>query len=379
MWVRLLAVGIVGVGVGALGVWLAFNHAGPPEPDTLRADANGDRYSTWWNELSGAEVRSVVDRLGDIARDWAKEDPITAMDAAADGGELIGRIVQSAAITTWTEADPSAAIAWLSQQDPSSDLGPPAFAVMTGLVSDSVGEAISRLEAMPDEVRQHAELSLAQALLTLNAAFGEADIEVLLEWHSTLEPRKDVTMLLSIALAKHQPQRALAWTRSLAGEPRATAIRGVMIGLAKDDRDYAKRLVNGMDDPDDRLEALKTILSFEVDADPRKAFSWALSFESGSERIELVNAAFNYWCREDPDAAVDELMGLPPGPMRNEIAESAAISILVDRVDLAERLFKTIESTEERRLLAFMLHERFNRIDPDPEKAKFYRTKMNQP
>ena len=378
MWVRLLAVGSVGVGVGALGVWLAFNYADRPEADTHRADPNGDHYSAWWDELGGAEVRSVVERLGDVARDWAKEDPVTAMDAAADAGELIGRIVQSAAITTWAEADPTAAIAWLSQQQPSSDLGPPTFAVMTGLVSDSVGEAISRLEAMPEGVRRHAELSLAQALLTPNAAFREADIDLLFDWHSTLPPNEELTTLLSLALARQKPERALAWARSLDGEPRTTAIRGVMIALATDDREHAKRLVSGMDDPD-RIEAAKTVLFLEAKAEPRKAFSWALSFESQSERIELVNAAFNSWSREDPDAAVGELMDLPPGPMRDEVAGAAAFSILVERVDLAERLFKTIESAEERRLLAIMLHERFKRIDPDPKKAKFYRDEMSQP
>lgn len=87
---------------------------------------------------------------------------------------------------------------------------------------------------------------------------------------------------------------------------------------------------------------------------------------------------FSSWCSEDPDAAVAELLSLPPGEVQDRVAERAAINVLVERVDLTERLFKVIESQEGRRIVGLMLLARFNRIDPDPEKAAFYRAELTK-
>ena len=405
MWIRLAFVGLVGVGFGVLVGWLAFKDGKPPIPNVHEDEAtpvaessesgqppasptetplSADLYadvedfrSTWEDALDEPGFRLAVERLGEVARAWAEEDPLAAIAAAADGGDLFGVAIQSEALIAWTEADSTGATAWLSQQEPSPNLRYQALAVMMGLVSDSVAGAISRLEAMPNGVREHAEQGLAQALLTPSAAFGSGDFDRVLDWYSTLEPDNDLTMMLSLALAEREPERALAWARSLDDGLRRAAIQGAFISLAADDRELARRLVGEMDGQD-RLEAAKTVLHAEVDDTPGTALAWALSFESETERIELVTSVFHSWCSENPDAAVDELLKLPPGKMRDEVAKSSAITVLFDRVDLSERLFKAIESQESRRLVGTVLHERFNRIDPDPEKAAFYREELSK-
>ena len=403
MWIKLSTVGLACAAIGILVGWLAFNGGNPTLPATHNDEATPptelgqlpttlagtprsvdpasadveDFYSTWSDALKDPDLRSAVEDLSEIARAWADVDPAAALSEAADAGDLIGVVVQSAALSTWTEADPSAAVAWLSQQDPSPNLRLQALAVMSGLVSDSVAGAISRLEAMPGGVREHAEQGLAQALLTPTAAFGSADMDLLLDWHSTLEPNDDLTMMLSMALANRHPERTLAWAQTLSGDARQRAIGGAILSMATHDREHAKQLAIGMDGLD-RVEAAKTVLHTEVDDDPRTALAWAMSFEAETERKELADSVFSSWCREDPDAAVDELLDLPPGEMRDELAESAAFSVLVERPDLAERLFRVIESHEGRRLVGIMLHERFNRIDPDPEKAALYRKELSK-
>ena len=128
----------------------------------------------------------------------------------------------------------------------------------------------------------------------------------------------------------------------------------------------------------DRLEAARTVLHAEVDDAPRTALAWALSFEPDTHRIELANSVLYSWCRKDPDAAVAELVDLPPGRMRDKVAKSAAFTVLIERPDLAERLFEIIESHEGRRLVGLMLHERFNRIEGDSEKAAYYREELSK-
>ena len=384
MWIRLAFVGFVGVGFGVLVGWLAFKDGTPlatptetPRSADLYADVE-DFHSTWLSALDEPDFTLAVERLGEVARAWAREDPLAAITAAADGGNLIGVAIQGEALSAWTEADSTGATVWLSQQEPSPNLRYQALAVMMGLVSDSVAGAISQLEAMSGPVREHAEQGLAQALLVSPAAFGGGDIDLVIDWHSALEPDNDLTIMLSMALAKREPERALAWARSLTGDARQAALQGAVLGVATDDRERAKQLVMTMDDRD-RVEAAKTVLHTEVDDEPRTALAWALSFESESERTELAKSVFYSWSREDPDAAADGLLNLPPGPMRDEVAESAAVAFLVERVDLVERLFEVIESKEGRRMVGIMLHERFDRIDPDPEKAAYYRDELNKP
>ena len=403
MWIRLAFVGLVGVGFGVL-VGLAFQDEKPPIPDThkdeatrvaapsesghppatptkttLSADLYGDAedfHAIWLDALDEPAFRLAVERLSEVARAWAKEDPVAAITAAADGGDLIGVAVQSEAIRVWTETDSTGATTWLSQQEPSPTLRYQALAVMSGLVTGSVAGALSRLESMPDGVREHAEQGLAQALLTPTAAFGSGDIDLVVDWHSTLEPDNDLTMMLSMALTKREPERALAWALSLTGDRRQAAVKGAFLSLAADDRELAKRLVGEMHGQD-RLEAARTVLHAEVDDVPRTALAWALSFESETHRIELANSVLYSWCRKDPDAAVAELVDLPAGRLRDKVAESAAVTVLIERPDLAERLFQIIESHEGRRLVGLMLH-RFNRIEGDSEKAAYYREELSK-
>lgn len=299
MWIRLVFVGLVGVGFGVLVGWLAFKDGKPPIPNAhedeampvaassesghppasptetpLLADIHidlEDFRSTWEDALDEPDLRLAVERLGEVARAWAEEDPLAAITAAADGGDLFGVAIQSEALIAWTEADSTGATAWLSQQEPSPSLRYQALAVMAGLLRDSVAGAISRLEAMPDGIREHAEQGLAQALLTPTAAFGSGDFDRVLDWYSTLEPDNELTMMLSMALAEREPERALAWARSLDGDLRRAAIQGAFINLA-DDRELARRLVGEMDGQD-RLEAAKTVLHAEVDDTPGTALA----------------------------------------------------------------------------------------------------------
>ena len=113
MWIRLAFVGLVGVGFGVL-VGLAFQDEKPPIPDThkdeatrvaapsesghppatptkttLSADLYGDAedfHAIWLDALDEPAFRLAVERLSEVARAWAKEDPVAAITAAADGG-----------------------------------------------------------------------------------------------------------------------------------------------------------------------------------------------------------------------------------------------------------------------------------------------------
>jgi len=340
------------------------------------AEGESDFHSTWEEALGESDPRLRLERLGRIAASWAKEDPVAALDAAATTRGQLGMAIQSAIITIWATDDPTGAVNWLSQQESSTNLRFLSAALMRALAQNGVGDAISRLDSMPDHVRGYAVQGFVQMLPSLDMELSDADIDTVLDWYSTLEPQRDLAMMLSFTLAQRDPERALAWAQSLTGEMRATAIRGVISGLGTNDRELARRMVSEMDDAD-RLEAAKSLLYGDVRSNPREALAWAQSFDSESERVELVKTVFQSWTRESPDDAIDELLELPSGPERDDIVRSVAISTLPDRPDQAERLFEALETPEARRMVAGMLSAYFSRtVPPDTDKAEFYREAM---
>lgn len=330
-----------------------------------------DFPSVWQDALGEVDTRLRLERLNRIAAEWAKQDPVAAIAAASATQGPIGMATQMAVINTWTAQDPAGVVMWLSQQESSSHLQSLTSTMMVALARNSLPDAISRLDTMSDAVRKYAEQGLVHALASLNADLSDADIDMVLDWYPTVEPNRELSMMLAISLAQRNPERALAWVRSLAGESREAAVRGVTIALDSTDPELAGRIVMEMDDAD-RLEAARSLLFRQVTHDPRAALDWARSFESEAERTELVKQVFQSWARTEPDDAVDELEDLRAGPERDELAKSVAVALLIDRPDLVERLFEAIDSREPRRMVAGMLTAYFSRSG-DEEKAEFYR------
>ena len=330
-----------------------------------------DFLSVWRDALGEFDTQLRFERLHRIAAEWAKEDPVAAMAAALGIQGQAGMATQMAVINTWTAGDPTGVITWLSQHESSSNQRFLTSTMMSTLARNSLADAIARLETMPDAIREYAEWGLVQTLPSLNVDFSDADIDLLLDWYSTVESNQDLGMVLAMSLAHRNPERALAWAHSLAGETRQTALRGITSTLGNTDPELARRTVMEMDDAD-RLEAAKWLLYGLVTDDPHAALDWAQSFDSDAERTELVQQVFQSWAETNPENAVDGLMDLRAGPVRDELAKSVAVAVLVDRVDLVERLFAAIDSREARRMVALMLSAYFTRSG-DAQKAVFYR------
>ena len=330
-----------------------------------------DFPSVWQEALGEVDTRLRLQRLTQIATEWATRDPAAAIDAASATEGQIRMAMQMAVIRIWTAQDPIGVVAWLSRQEPSSSLQSMTSTMMVTLARNSMADAISSLDAMPDHVREYAEQGLVRTLASSNVDVSDADIDMVLDWYSTAEFNRDHVMMLALSLARRDPERALSWARSLAGEARETAIGSVMSTVGRTDPESARRIVMGMDDAD-RLEAAKSLLYSQARHDPRAALDWARSFESEAERAELVQQVFRSWARDKPEEAIGELMDLRAGSVRDELAKSVAGSLLIDRPDLVERLFETIDSREARRTVAGMLMASFTRSG-DAEKAEFYR------
>ena len=341
--------------------------------EDLAADAV-DFSANWEEALRVADTRQRLERLSQIATAWASEDPMAALAAAAAlSTPQMSMGVQAMILRVWAAKDPTAVIEWLAGQERSFNLQFQTMTAMSAFAQRGVAEAISFLDAMPPHVRKHAEQAVVQ-LGMANVELGEADIDTLLNWFSTLDRnvQRELAPRLAIGLAMAHPRRALDWATSLTGEAKTTAISGVLSSLARQDPSQARRLVQEIAESDVRLAASRSIIYTQAREDPRAALEWAESFDSETERGELVGAVLSTWADLDAEAAVDELLDLRSGPVRDRAARTMAAMLVRSRVDLAERLFEAVESSAVRRMVATMLLHHFSQTDPNDEKAGFY-------
>lgn len=341
------------------------------------ADGTSNFPSAWEEGLNEPDTNLRLQRLGQIARAWAEFDPVAALEAAgAMPNAQLATAMQSLVLQSWTTDDPVSAIAWLGEQEPSFDLQTLTVTAIAILAKENIGNAISLLDAMPDHLQEYARQGLVATLQTPTGDISDADVDIVLDWFATLDraSQSKLRTTLSFAIARRQPERALEWAQSLEGQAREAALRSVLSMLASTDPELARRLVAEIDDANLRFESSLTMIYAAANADPRAALEWAQSFESESERVTLVGAVFNQWANVDPDDAVNVLLDMRRGPFRDQVVASVATGLVRHDVELAERLFETIESAEFRRPLAARLHRHFATTDPD--KAARYQDAM---
>ena len=341
------------------------------------ADSASDFRSAWEEGLKEPDTKLRRQRLDQIARTWADSDPVAALEAArAIPNSPFATTLQQLVLQSWTTDDPVSAIAWLGGQEPSFYLQTLTMTAIAALAQKNVDNAISFLDSMPDHLQEYARQGLVAALQVPTGDIGNADVDTVLDWYTTLDAasQRKLIPILSFAIARRQPERALDWAQSLEGQVRTHALSSALSSLASTDLELAQRLVAQMDDPELRFESSTTIVYAAGQADPRAALEWAQSFESEPERVALVGAVLNQWANENADDAVDELLDMRRGRFRDQVAANVAMRLVRHRVELAERLFDAIGSAESRRPLASMLRRHF--AEKNPDKAAFYRDAM---
>ena len=342
----------------------------------------------WQQALAVTDAPQRLQRLGEVLKVWAKQDPVAAMNAALELAQQSRNdpaspalMLQGTVMQTWAASDPDAAIAWLAEQKPSASLRIMTYIYMGALVRKSLDDAISILDVAPEHLVGDAQQGLISAMRTPGVAIRDVDLDALLSWYSSLPPkdRESLASTLSSVFVSHDAERALNWAISLDGKAKEEAVRSIIVQLGIQDPAKAKRLVAGIEDRETQLDAAKSLVFTQASSDPQAALDWARSFADESVRLELVRAVFGQWSRTDPDEAVREVLRLRDEGLRDQVAARIAVSLPREgRVDLAERLFDALRSGESRRTLAGILHYHYTNTDPNPQKAKYYESILTE-
>ena len=349
--------------------------------------ADQDFAAAWQSVLRGVdtsrEPRSASDmagmlstfsQVGVFAQRWADHDPAAAM-AAIDslGNQVTETMARSAVFEVWAKDDPTGAIAWLSEAEHVRNRDSLVRDLMCELVQDGLGEAIVSLDTLPDNLQEAARVGLVRALQ--RGASGDLDFQIVLDWYDTLEsPSDGLGRELAQAYAARNPEQALAWAQTLNGRAQRDAVGRAVSQLARSDPALTKRLIAEIESPLLRQRAAERFVATAARNDPEETLRWARSFPDEDGRGQLVQRTLATWSRESPREATLELLAMRDAELRDQVAPIIAWTI-ADRghADLAEELFEAVESEDARRSVAGSLLQYYTQVDPDEDKAEFYR------
>ena len=347
------------------------------------ARRQGESHADAWSRAIGVEdalVRQIL--VEQIMVDWAMTDPVAAM-AAVDAWDTDDVYVMQGVVGTsrqiqsmlqvqimyqWARRDAQAAFSWAMRQQP-TDMQMHVRPVLAVLAETAPGEAVARLADLPESFRERAAGSLLWTL-------ARTDLERALGLFASLSievQSYNVIVLRQEFVSQRSPQEALDWTLSLDHRLRPREVAAVIQSLYHRDHAEALRLLDDIEDPAIRAAAAPGLVRLQVQRDAREALAWARNFRPEAEREKLVVQVFNAWSRTDPGDAFRALLATRGGPRRDRAAAAMMSSVVAHDSLLAERLFDSIETSEQQAAAGQTLYRHFTEIDPVKRKAERYR------
>ena len=351
------------------------------------ARREGESYADAWVRAISLEAEPLVRQIlvEQTVVDWALADPVAALAVvgAWDTDDLYAPnvtgggfapnqpfqpMLQARIMSIWARRDAEAALSWAMRQDP-ADMQMHVPMVLAALAEQSPGEAVARLADLPDALRERAAGNLLWTLV-------RTDLERAMRLFESLsvEQQSENAMALSQEMVSRRlPREAVDWALSLDRRIRPREVAAVLQRIYFRDHAEALRLLDSIEDPAIRAAAAPGLVPGQVQSDAQEALAWALNFRPETERGNLVVQVFHTWARLDPGVACRALLDTRGGSTRDRAAATMMSNVVAHDSQLAERLFDSIETADQRAVAAQTLYRHFTDIDPVKRKAERYR------
>ncbi|MEI6713923.1 MAG: hypothetical protein WCO60_09235 [Verrucomicrobiota bacterium] len=222
-----------------------------------------------------------------IERRWAEIDPLGAAKLVSESGGTMK--LDDAFFASWSKINPSAALSWLESLPDGDQKSSARNSVLNSIAKTDPQRALD-LASQLAEGADRSQL-INRALDTLSA--------------------KD-------------PALALAAARSLPEGPSRTAgLDNVVSKLASSNLEEAQRILAELP-PNTLTSAGSSIASALAKTDPEKALAWANTLPEGTTRASAYGALANAWASKDVEAAATWLDKLPQGQSRDSAVAAFA-------------------------------------------------------
>ena len=342
------------------------------EAPTVHGSKPGEAYDAVLARLGAmTDDKERRRELASAASAWAAEDPAQALTAVIDwdGVTDVKDSLLYWIMVEWAQADPRAAMDWLSARDTAEflDLVFPAY---HQLAKTDLAGAEALVDGLAGDSRRQARMGVFTAML------GHGDLDRAVIAFSELDREGQAMAVgdLGNHLARAEPERAFKWLLELDEELRRDTLAWTLRGIHQQDPALTKRLIQDVADPALRIEAARNIIDKVAFVDQAEALRWAETLGEEHEYAPVVGDLFGAWLRWNPEPAITALMRYPRGAAR-DLALRRFVGAHLGSFDTvgAERFFEAIDSPEERRSAAKRLHRYYTETDPNERKAAVFR------
>jgi hypothetical protein len=233
-------------------------------------------------------------------------------------------------LVKWMNADQTSYLEYLDQLEGSDDEGKDAWLVLVPAFVKAVPQLDEKAASSSD---------LEEAVLWMTDYYAEQNPAAALDWakkwllgdaqesalasiagqlsktsleqavtvvNGLKEPNSRIDALANIGseLGKTDPKKALDWAQTLKDPAeRSAAVEEVMWSMSDSDPTGAAALVKQLNNPELLENIGGSIAESLADKDPKKAVDWAEAIPTGAAQDEAVSGALSGWAKTDPKAA----------------------------------------------------------------------------
>lgn len=238
-----------------------------------------------------------------IAR-WAETDaPTAAKFLESLKSDIKGGLVSAGqeVAFSWATVDPTAALAWVNQQQGLHVDGADTFltAAVKGWFEGDLDGASAYIASHADRPGVSASIADVTVLLVVESPDKAA------KWVPTIsspEAREEATRKLAVLWADRDPPAAVRWFDRLTDEDQNVAVGGLAASWAELDFQQASRWIGGLK-PELKDHAIQAVIVNPGDISPSTMLDLAKSIENNEKRIDAIEAVVVQWAKTEPAAA----------------------------------------------------------------------------
>ncbi len=308
-------------------------------PNVAGLDANADLPTAWQEAMNITNMQQRMMTLAQIAAQWAQTDPQSALQAAnAMPANSMRDKIQQQIIMGWAQNDPRAALNWLSTSPSNRRTGNMMAMAIRILAQTDFAEARSFVDGLEGAEKDRAQLGLVEQ-------WAQQDLDGLKFWLASTTNkmvRQQAIQRVTIHLATKDAQRALDWLADLTDDEAAMGTGIAVSLLANTDMQQAAAFVDGIEKPEARFTAARSLIQHWSGYDPENASQW-IQNQTNDLRPQLYRSLTQSWGNHATERALEFAERLPD-PVDRDNALLGVLPYLPE--DQRQRIAEQVQDAE---------------------------------